>query len=298
MIKNNKQAILMVGHGTRDANGIDEFINMVDRFRNRLSDQHIDYGFLEFASPTIGQTIERLHQQGYNDILVLPMMLTSAGHAKNDIPSELNHFAQHYPDLKIRYGRDLSIHPFMLQAAKERIIQAEQYVPSGYSRQDSLLLVVGRGTSDPDANSNICKISRMLWEGLGFAWAETCFSGVCHPLVPEALDRIHSLGFSNVIVFPYFLFTGVLIDRIYHAVDEAQLAHGHVNFVKAPYLNDHEKVLDTMVERLQEINSGTANMNCQLCKYREQIIGFEEDQGKVQQGHHFHVRGIGVDHKH
>ena len=32
-------------------------------------------------------------------------------------------------------------------------------------------MVVGRGTSDPDANSNISKVARMLWEGMGFGWA-------------------------------------------------------------------------------------------------------------------------------
>lgn len=296
-MKTKQQAILIVGHGTRDVNGVNEFIHTVNRLRARFKNNELEYGFLEFATPTIGQTIEKLYNQGCREILALPLMLTSAGHGKNDIPSELNHYSHHFPDLNIRYGRDLSIHPFMLQAAQERIQEAEVHAKN-YRRQDSMLLVVGRGTSDPDANSNISKISRLLWEGMHFSWAETCFSGVCHPLVPEALDRVTKLGYQNIIVFPYFLFTGILIERIYHAVDEAQIAHPQINFIKAPYLNDHDKVLDTLVERLQEVISGTANMNCMMCKYREQIIGFEEDQGKPQQGHHFHVRGIGIDHKH
>ncbi len=36
-------------------------------------------------------------------------------------------------------------------------------------------------------------------------------------------------------------------------------------------------------------------MNCLLCKYREQIIGYEHDHGAAQVGHHHHVVGIGTD---
>jgi sirohydrochlorin cobaltochelatase len=33
-------------------------------------------------------------------------------------------------------------------------------------------------------------------------------------------------------------------------------------------------------------------MNCQLCKYRKQVVGFEQDYGKEQVGHHLNVKGI------
>ena len=84
-----------------------------------------------------------------------------------------------------------------------------------------MLLVVGRGTNDPDANANIAKVARMLWEGLGFGWAEAAFSGVAHPRVGAALDRATLLGFRHIVVFPYFLFTGVLVKRIYAETDAA-----------------------------------------------------------------------------
>ena len=91
----------------------------------------------------------------------------------------------------------------------------------GVSRHDTLLMVVGRGASDPDANSNVAKMMRMLWEGMGFGWGETAYSGVTFPLVAPALDKAARLGFRRIIVFPYFLFTGVLVKRIYAAADEA-----------------------------------------------------------------------------
>ena len=88
---------------------------------------------------------------------------------------------------------------------------------SAWTRPASL--VVGRGTSDSDANGNVAKVARMLWEGIGFAHAEIGYSGVAHPRTEVALERAVRLGFRRIVVFPYFLFTGVLVRRIYEAVD-------------------------------------------------------------------------------
>ena len=42
-------------------------------------------------------------------------------------------------------------------------------------------MVVGRGTSDPDANSEVSKLARMLEEGLGFGASYVCYSGTAEP---------------------------------------------------------------------------------------------------------------------
>ena len=88
----------------------------------------------------------------------------------------------------------------------------------------------------------------MLWEGFGFGWAETAYSGVTFPLVEPALEKAAKLGFRRIVVFPYFLFTGILVDRIYAATDAVAARHPEIAFVKAPYLNDHPLVIDTFVD--------------------------------------------------
>ena len=150
----------------------------------------------------------------------------------------------------MRLGRDLAIDPKLLAAAAERIAAAGR---RARPRARRLLVVVGRGTNDPDANSNITKLARMLWEGMGFGWAETAFSGVAHPRVDAALDRAARLGFRRIVVFPYFLFTGVLVKRIYAQTDAAAARFPEIEFVKAPYLRDHPLVLDAFVDRVAEI---------------------------------------------
>ena len=148
---------------------------------------------------------------------------------------------------------------------------------------ETCLVVIGRGASDPDANSNVSKIARLLWEGMGFGWCETGYSGVTFPLVEPCLEHVAKLGYGRVIVFPYFLFTGILIDRIYGFTDEVAARYPDIAFVKAGYLNDHDQVIATFAERAREILDGGNAMNCAMCKYRTQVLGFESEIGLPQE---------------
>lgn len=291
-------AVLLCGHGSRDDEAISEFEGLATLMAARLPERVVDHGFLEFARPTIGDRLVAMRDAGIRRVEAVPGMLFAAGHAKNDIPSVLNNFVAENDGFAIDYGRELAIDTKLLAASRARIEEAEKNAASDVPREETVLLVVGRGTSDPDANSNISKVARMLWEGMGFGWAEVAYSGVTYPLIAPGLERVTRLGFRRVIVFPYFLFTGVLVKRIYEATDVAAANHGDIEFVKAPYLRDHPLVVDSFMERLAEISSGTNLMNCQLCKYREQIIGYEGDHGAAQVGHHHHVEGIGTDGDH
>jgi sirohydrochlorin cobaltochelatase len=291
-------AVLLCGHGSRDTDAIAEFEAMAARLKAKLPQYPMGTAYLEFARPMIREGLDALRRAGAKRILAVPGMLFAAGHVKNDLPWELNSFAAEHPRLRIDYGRDLAVDVKLLDAARARIEAAERQGRGDVARADTLLMVIGRGTNDPDANSNVAKVSRMLWEGMGFGWAGIAYSGVAHPRVDAGLTRAVRLGFKRIIVFPYFLFTGVLVKRIYQQTDEVAALHPDIEFIKADYLNDHPLVLDAFVERVGEILTGDNVMNCRLCKYRTQIVGYEADVAAPQAGHHLHVRGIGTDGHH
>lgn len=286
--------VLICGHGSRDEEAVKEFELLAAALRPRFPGYDFATGYLEFARPNIRDGLAALVERGARRIHAVPGMLFAASHVKNDLPWEINSFSAQHPDVDVRLGRDLAIDAKLINAAADRIAAV---APD--NRADMLLVVVGRGTNDPDANSNIAKIARMLWEGMGFGWAEAAFSGVAHPRVDAALDRAARMGFRRIVVFPYFLFTGILVKRIYAATDEAAARNPEIEFIKAGYLRDHPLLLDAFVERVEEIAHGNPAMNCQLCKYRTQIVGYERDAGTPQAAHHHHVRGAdGHDHHH
>lgn len=280
--------VLVCGHGSRNRLAVAEFAQLAQQLQALMPEVPVEYGYLEFARPILRDGLEALRQRGVRHVLAVPAMLFAAGHAKNDIPSVLNTYAAE-TGLKIDYGRELGVDLKMIQAAGARIREA---IGAASDLSDTLLVVVGRGSSDPDANSNVAKVTRMLVEGFGFGWGETVYSGVTFPLVEPGLRHVVKLGYRRIVVFPYFLFSGVLVSRIVQHTERVAADHPEVEFVKASYLGDHPLVLDTFVERVEEVVRGDTNMNCSLCKYRSQVLGFETEVGSPQHSHHHHVEGL------
>ena len=283
--------VLICGHGSRNRLAVEEFARLAEGLRPRMGGLPVEHGYLEFAKPILRDSLDCFREKGVTRVLAVPAMLFAAGHAKNDIPSVLNTYSAE-TGLTIDYGRELGVDRLMIGAAGARIREALDQSPSDVPLEETLLVVVGRGSSDPDANSNVAKVTRMLVEGFGFGWGETVYSGVTFPLVEPGLRHVVRLGFRRIVVFPYFLFSGVLVSRIRQHTDLVAADHPDVDFVSASYLGDHPLVLETFVERVEEVLGGETAMNCSLCKYRAQVLGFEDEVGLAQESHHHHVEGL------
>jgi precorrin-8X/cobalt-precorrin-8 methylmutase len=285
--------IVIAGHGSRDPEGIREFERLVQLVRQRACGRRVSHGFLEFAGPTIDEAVRANIAAGARRVAVVPGVLLAATHAKNDLPSEVLALQQEFPQAKVHYGVPLQLHPLVLKLMRERIIEAEARSEKLLKRSESCLVVVGRGTTDPDANSDVSKLARMLEEGLGFGTSFVCYAGTAKPLVADGLKQAVRLGFPRIVVAPFFLFTGILVKRIYSAVTDLAGRHPEIEFLKCEYLGIHEGLADALLDRADESITGRATANCSLCKYRVQIIGYEKEVGAPQQGHHFHVRNGG-----
>ncbi len=292
-----KTGVMICGHGSRSQSAVDEFKLLAEKLPAYLPPEWpVDYGYLEFANPVIRDGLDRLRDAGCERILAVPGMLFAAMHAKNDIPTVLNTYAARH-GIAVSYGRELGVDPKMLEASADRIreaLAAADARSGPVPLHDTCLVVIGRGASDPDANGNVSKVARMLWEGMGFGWCEVGYSGVTFPLVEPCLSHVARLPYKRVVVFPYFLFSGILIDRIYGFTDQVAAGHPQIEFVKAGYLGDHPRVLETFAERVIEQAGDAPPPNCALCKYRTQVLGFEAEVGAPQESHHHHVEGQGA----
>ncbi len=285
-----KKGILLCGHGTRRKSGTKSFQEFVKKLKERYTDYEVDYGFLEFNHPLYEAAVGRMYEKGIREIYALPVILFAGSHAKNDIPYEMNSIKNNYPGLTIKMGTHLGVNSHLLELSKKRILE-EEAKHSVLDRKETALLVVGRGTTDPDANSDVHKLACMLGEGMGFGFTTVAYSGTAYPSIPESLALLDKLPFKRVIAIPFFFFTGVLLERIYKQIEDFD-AQTEKQCIYTNAFGADEYVLKAFDERLEEAINGTANMNCQLCKYRKQIVGFEEEQGKEQIGHHLNVKGI------
>jgi sirohydrochlorin cobaltochelatase len=269
--------LLIAGHGTADAEGAETFRRFAERV-GRRHDAAVAGGFIELSPPPLGDAVTMLIADGARRIAAVPLMLVAAGHAKGDIPAALARERLRNPGLSIAYGRPLGAHPTILALLRERLEAVGQDA-------DTTVLLVGRGSSDPDANAEVARAARLLAETTAVAGVEYAFISLATPGVPAGLDRCRALGAKRIVVVPYFLFTGVLPRRV---VDQAAgwAAASGVPVRTAEVIGDCDGLADLVLERYAEAVRGDVRVNCDACLYRIALPGHEDKVGAPQTPHH------------
>lgn len=282
----SSHGIVLVGHGSRDPEGIAEFSALVKLLKQHADNTPVHHGFLEFASPTIEEAVNAAIAEGARSITVTLGILLAATHAKNDIPVQFQQLRAKHPAIEFRFSSVMALHPKLMALARQRLIEAEASSTHTISRADTCLVIVGRGTSDPDANAEIAKLTRWLEEGMGFGASYVCYSGTAQPLVADGLKAAVRLGKKRLLVMPYFLFDGVLVKRIRAATAAIAARCPALDIVYADHLGADPAVVEALLERTQEGRNGTAFMNCATCQYRHPLVGVEARVGQPQRRHH------------
>jgi len=275
--------VLICGHGSRAKIAEREFSLLAAGLRKRYPALNVEYGFLEYSAPNIHMALDRLVESGVTKIYAVPGMLFAATHAQNDIPSVLTTYMEKHPGLTIEYGRELGLHDEMIAAFQTRILASLGYseIPALGELYDTMLVVVGRGTSVTEANAEAAKLTRICCENIGFGWSETVYSGVTFPSVGRGLEMALKLGYKKIVVAPYFLFGGKLIDRIHAYVDKVAEENPSVEFLKADYLRDQKHVINTFVERIEETVTGPQGHVNLMQNFKERLA-----RGEVDVHHH------------
>ncbi len=259
--------LLLVGHGSRDPQGQQDFLNFAAHYQALEPSRPVAACFLELATPPIGEAVEALVYQGYRQLSVVPLLLFAAQHHKLDITRELDRARQRHLNLQMHYGRPLGVTREMVDLWQQRLENLNQS-PDAPPRRETVLLFVGRGSSDPDANGDTVKLARLLWEGSGYQGVETCFIGITHPRLEAGLERARSHHPKRIIVVPHLLFTGLLGQKIKQLTVQHQLAYPQIQTLCLPEMGLHPNLFDLLRQREQETYAGPVAMNCDLCKFR------------------------------
>ncbi|MBV1882183.1 MAG: sirohydrochlorin chelatase [Pseudomonadales bacterium] len=298
--------VLICGHGSRAKIAEEEFSLLAKGLASQYPSLKVEYGFLEYSAPNIHMALDRLLLRGVNKVYAVPGMLFAATHAQNDIPSVLTTYQSKHAGLEIEYGRELGLSQKMLKAFEARILQALGFteIPVVGELYDTMLVVVGRGTSVTSANAEVAKLTRIMCENLGFGWSETVYSGVTFPSVGRGLEMAIKLGYKKIVVAPYFLFGGRLIDRIYAYIDKVAKENPEITFSKADYLRDQVNVIDSFVERIEEIISTPGTSQGLLQQFQRRLENGEVDvhhhhaEYQPDESSHSHDQGNSHEHGH
>ncbi|WP_436836489.1 sirohydrochlorin chelatase [Paenibacillus tritici] len=305
------RTVLLVGHGSRIQAGNDELLEFTRLLAARKPELKVETCFIELASPSIAGGIARCVEGGAKQIYIVPIILFAAGHSKLDIPMAIDEAKLNYPGVEFIYGRPLGVQERAVDILLERIREAESLAlplvqeetaggmgldlhlhgksPSTIENKDTIVLLMGRGGSDPDANSDLYKLSRMLWERTGYRSVESCFIAIAKPSLPDGLERCLALGARKIIVIPYLLFTGVLMKQFAERVSQFAAEHPELEVEIGGTLGAHPLLVDMLAERIDETLEGRSFSNCDNCKFRDEAsLHHYHHHGDGGHGHHGH----------
>jgi sirohydrochlorin ferrochelatase len=244
------EAVLYICHGSRVKKACEQAISFIKKCMAQSPVSIQEYCFLELAAPTIEEAYERCVQRGATKIIVLPVLLLTAIHAKVDIPNELERIRKRFPNVEMVYGRPIGVHHHMVDILIERLHETREILSN-----DSMVLLIGRGSTDPDVKRDLSQIAQMLKRKAGLSRVDTCYLTAAKPGLEEALLTANKSSYKKIFIIPYLLFTGILMNTIQKTI-KTNFADGEKEYIVCNYLGYHPLIGNILQERITELTGG------------------------------------------
>lgn len=271
--------VLIVGHGSREVAANEQFEQLVAGYAHRRPDLELRHGYIELARPSLGEALESLPANS-SEVTLLPLFLFAAGHVKNDIPLALTAARRLRPQASFTAARALGVHHELVELLLERAAEVLPIEPDDARR--TAVIVVGRGSSDPDANGDFCKLARLLAEARPFRWVLPAFVGITQPRLAETLELAARSRPERLLVVPHFLFGGRLLGQIAEQVQAFAARYSWIQTAIGPELGVNERLLRVMDERIAEATGQQTPLPCDNCQYRAPLPGRAEQLGGLR----------------
>jgi len=284
-----QETVLLVGHGSRDPNGNREVEEFARLWRERQPEWRIQVCFIEFADLLVAEGLA-LASHDADRVIVVPLILNAAGHVKMELPEHIEAARARFPGTEFRYVPHLGSEARILGVLQRRLHQAMDDLDRP-DPQTTGVILLGRGSSDPMANGEVAKMARWLFEASDHDLVDIAFTGVTYPRLERVVQRQALLGMTQIIILPYYLFTGTLMERIKRQIGHLRRQYPLVRVALGTYFGFEEEIFELLELRIREGQEGTGLLACDGCKYREMA----RDQGL---GHHHHDSRLDLVHGH
>ncbi|NMM13992.1 MAG: sirohydrochlorin chelatase [Rhodoferax sp.] len=297
------ETILLVGHGSREKSGNDEIFAFAEQWRQRQPGWTIEVCFIEFSEITMSEGLRRA-ATGSQRVIVVPLILNAAGHVKMDIPQAIDAARLKFPQVQFLYAPHLSACDHLLSIVKRRLKSAMQVLDMPDPTTTGVVLL-GRGSSDRQANGEMAKMARWVMEETDHELVDLAFTGITYPRLEKAVQRQSLLGMTQVVVLPYYLFNGTLVERIKRQVENLKTQYPSIRFTSTDYFGFEHEIFELLEQRVNELKRGApeALMPCDGCKFREFAVehglgGHHHDDAVLHSHDHEHPHAHPHPHDH
>ena len=162
-------ALVALAHGSRDPRSANTIQALCAEVRNMRPDLRIEPAFLELSKPSFATVVDKLVRAGYEEIVVVPLLLTGAYHAKVDVPAAIAAAEAKHDNLKIRASGILGLETVFLEVLDRRLRMA---LKEARVRELDALVLAAAGSSDPLVNQAVARLARL--------WGRGRFLGLVH----------------------------------------------------------------------------------------------------------------------
>lgn len=287
-MNSHPDCILLVGHGSREESGNVEIREFVAQWRARQPSWRIEVCFIEFAPPSLHDGLIAA-AQGARRVLVLPLILNAAGHVKMEIPEAIEHARAHCPGTEFLYGPHLTACDPILAILKRRLRRAMNALDMPDPTTTGVILL-GRGSSDRAANGDMARMARWLQETGDHELVDLAFTGITFPRLERVVQRQALIGMTQIVVLPYYLYTGTLMQRIHRQVEHLRAQYPQIRFVASTHFGFEDEIFALLEQRVADLQAGTpdSRLPCDGCSYRE----IAHDLGHGHSHEHTHAPAV------
>lgn len=264
-----RETVLIIGHGSRDADGNQEVKDFAEYWHSKYPQERLEVCFIELAAPLLADGLRQAAQEA-DRVIALPLILNAAGHVKMEIPEAIRRARAEMPHVAFLYGRHLGCEEPILKLLRKRLHSAMVMLDMPDPKNTGVLLL-GRGSSDMSANAEVARMARWIFETTDHDMVEYAFTGITNPKLESSVQRMVRLGMMQMIILPYYLFTGRLIKRITRQVARLRTQYPQIAFAQAGYLGINDTLVTLLNQRLEKARAGGEEnqMACDCCKFSQ-----------------------------
>jgi sirohydrochlorin cobaltochelatase len=288
--------VLIVGHGSREDSGNQEIREFVDLWRARQPGWRIELCFIEFAPPEMNAALLAAARSSRR-VLVVPLILNAAGHVKMEIPEAIEGARAACPQAEILLAPHLTACDPILAILKRRLRKSLNALDMPDPTTTGVV-VLGRGSSDRGANGEMAKMARWLLEEGDHELVDLAFTGITWPRLEKVVQRHVLLGMRQIVVLPYYLYTGTLMQRIHRQVEHLRGQYPQVRFHCGEHFGFEKEIFELMEQRVEDLRAGVpdSRLPCDGCSYRE--IAHDLGHGHSHAHTHDHAHAAAPAHAH
>lgn len=210
-------ALIALAHGSRDPRSAATINALTELVACMRPDLRVEPAFLDLAEPSFDQAVDRLVAEGHQEIVVVPLLLSEAYHARVDVPAAIEAAIQRHDGIQVHATRVLGMESAFFNVLDKRLREA---LSKNRVRELDALVLAGAGSSDPIANAAISRAAR-AWGAHHKLPTIAAFASSVPPAAGEAVRQHRADGRRHIAVGMLFLAPGVLPDRVAELALEA-----------------------------------------------------------------------------